>query len=221
MYDTLTNLFIFLFFYYRKNRMIRGTQSAVCETCDKPNVNAMMDTRLQSFLDHAKQSTDVPGDFLITGSWAHRHYLQMLDIPQQLIPDDFDLIIPDDELRSKKRHVVGRMKSGITTTVNEEKVDMISPEMINRTEQSIFQHIERQRDQHQQMIDIVNLVSLYEYGFDYELNERKLEERTMFIDRIKSSDLYIQEKLKEGNSTSLQKKKKKAFSRRVIPFKLG
>jgi hypothetical protein len=221
MYDTLTNLFIFLFFYYRKNRMIRGTQSAVCETCDKPNVNAMMDTRLQSFLDHAKQSTDVPGDFLITGSWALRHYLQMLDIPQQLIPDDFDLIIPDDELRSKKRHVVGRMKSGITTTVNEEKVDMISPEMINRTEQSIFQHIERQRDQHQQMIDIVNLVSLYEYGFDYELNERKLEERTMFIDRIKSSDLYIQEKLKEGNSTSLQKKKKKAFSRRVIPFNLG
>lgn len=198
----------------------------VCKECEKPKLSDTMDTRLYSFLENADQSRDIPSDFLITGSWALRHYLRMLGIHQELVPNDFDLIIRDSELRRKKGHVSGSLNSGVKTMVGTEHVDMISPEMIRKREDSLFLEngeYEYQRDHQQHMVDIVNLVKLYEYGLEDELNDLKREERSTFVALIKESDLYKQEAEKRmNNSKQLQTRKKpeRVRTRKAIPFSL-
>lgn len=180
--------------------------------------------RLESFLNDALSSSDIPSEFLITGSWALRHHLLSVGIENNLIPDDFDLIVRDDVLRRKKNHSVGKMTSGIELSLNGEKVDVISPEVVRMKEELLFHELNH-RENH--MVDLVNLVTLYEHGFEDELDDEKRGIRVHYISQLKETEQYRTEKqvlnqlkhlLRESSSRitpSLTKKR-----RRVIPFSL-
>lgn len=190
----------------------------------------MLNVRLESFLDNALSSSDIPSDFLITGSWALRHHLLLAGIQNNLIPNDFDLIVRDDVLRRKKKHSVGRLSSGVDLMLNGESVDIISPEVIRVKEELLFRDTNRIDhdslvDKH--MVDLANLVSLYEYGLEDELDDEKREIRLYYISQLKNTEKYKREnqvldQLKQSlrNSSSRITPSLKTKRRRAIPFSL-